>query len=108
MPAPGGPDESSFADLELPPPKPSSNLIKPKERTVQGVGMRKPEEEEASFGSLGLDDERMDSDLPPSLRVSLPPASDLTGRGYVPRGPVTRTRPSACAHKSRSSGERFR
>jgi predicted Zn finger-like uncharacterized protein len=68
LPGGGGSDESSFADLELPPPKPSSNLIKPKERTALGMGSKKPDDE-SSFGSIGLDEDRMDSDLPPSLRA---------------------------------------
>jgi predicted Zn finger-like uncharacterized protein len=48
------PDSSSFGDIELPPPRAAADLVPPKARTFQGVGIPGRAEDESSFGNLEL------------------------------------------------------
>ncbi|HKP59340.1 MAG TPA: tetratricopeptide repeat protein, partial [Polyangiales bacterium] len=51
---PGRPDSSDFGDIELPPPRAAADLVPPKARTFQGVGVPGRAEDETSFGNLEL------------------------------------------------------
>ncbi|MDH5676905.1 MAG: tetratricopeptide repeat protein [Myxococcales bacterium] len=64
LPNSGRSTGGGLGDMQLPPPKPSADLLPPKQPTVQGLGG----EDESSFGDLGFgDDSGSTSDLPPSL-----------------------------------------